>query len=99
MARRGVKKVTWVLVNKTPGQEQPCFNHLEEGVEDLEWSREHHASRELFVSKTKVKAASHPVALTIEQPSTCGIPFCALSWQAWMLFKHLKCRVWVVCIL
>lgn len=36
-------------------------NHLEEGVQCLEWSRELHANRELFVSKAEVEAGSHPV--------------------------------------
>lgn len=61
------------------------LNHLEEGVQCLEWSRALHANRELFVSTTEVEAGSHPVALTTEQPSLCSSPFqAALSGRAWM---------------
>lgn len=53
-----VKEVTRALVNGVPGQEQPCFSHLE-GVQCLDWSRKLHADREISVSKTKVEARSH----------------------------------------
>lgn len=55
-----MKKVTRVLVNGTPGEAQPCFSHLEEGLQCLEWSKELHANTELSVSKMKVEAVKPP---------------------------------------